>query len=229
VALFGAAVLWRARPPAAALLVGWLALVILLVTVQNRFYAYQWLPMLPAMTVLAIVGLHNVRTIRPLLAFLLGAAMLIECLAPIALEEARFASWVTGRMDRDAYYDAYGEPGDDMKTVRWLREQGKPGSVFVFGWNSSIAWLSGRPTVSRFGYSMPLVLGPEHEFRSPYRAELLSHLREQPPLYVIVGTQSEHIIGASVTLADFPELARLLDTEYREVQRIGKIVVLERR
>ncbi len=227
VVLYGGFVLWRQRRVTAILLIGWSVIVVALVTAQNRFFAYHWLPILPAATLLGAVGLHALRARSTALACVTWTVILVHCLAPILLEEARFISWLTGRIDRAAYYDGYGQPGDDMKAVEWLRHQGQPGDVFVFGWNGDIAWLSARRIVSRFGFSMPLLMGPEPEVRSAYRKELLSVLAAAPPRYIIVGTQSAQIIGTVMTLDDFPELADLVLTSYREKARFGSVSIHE--
>jgi hypothetical protein len=151
----------------------------------------------------------------------------MHCLAPIALEEARFVYWMTGAGTRDAYYDGYGEPGNDLRAIRWLRERGRPGDVYLFGWQGAIPWLSERRVVSRFGFSMPLMIGEGLDVREKYRAELLDALRATPPEYILVAPQAEQIIGAKMTLEDFPDLANLVRTRYREVARFGTITIHE--
>jgi hypothetical protein len=228
VILYGAFALWHKRRPAAILLAAWAALVVLGVTLQGRFFAYHWLPMLPAATLLGAVSLHEIRSKMPALAHVTCAVIVLHCLAPIALEEARFLSWAAGRTSTEAYYDAYGEPGDDMRAVRWLRDHGQPGDVYIFGWQGAVSWLSERRIVSRFGFSMPLMIGEGSEIRARYRNELLAALRATPPRYILVGTQSERIIGRVLTAADFPEFADLLQHDYRERVRLGKITIYER-
>jgi hypothetical protein len=224
---YGALVLWQRRRPAAILLVGWIALVVAAVLAQNRFYAYHWVPLLPAATLLGAVGLHALQErLRPL-ALITCTIVLLHCLAPVLLEESRFGSWIAGRMTTEAYYDAYGEPGDDMKAARWLRERAEPGPVFAFGWLSSVVWLSERQQVSRFGYSLPLMMGEGGGVRAQYRAELLAALAATPPRYILVGAQSERILGIRSTLADFPELADLLSRRYTPVAQLGKITAYE--
>ena len=225
--VYGGVALWQKRRPSAVMLLAWAALVAVGVILQGRFYAYHWLPLLPAATLLGAVSLHEIRSRIPTLAHVTCTVIALHCLAPIALEEARFVSWMAGLTTRDAYYDAYGEPGDDMKAVRWLREEGQPGDVYVFGWQGAVAWLSERRIVSRFGFSMPLMIGEGLEVRERYRGELLAALRATPPRYILVGTQSERIIGARVTIADFPELSDLVSGGYREVARFGTITIHE--
>ena len=226
--VFGAVVLWRANRPVAIALISWSLVVLMLVALQNRFYAYQWLPMLPAWTLLGGVAIHHLWSKMKMLAMVMTAVVVVHCLAPILLEEARFVSWLAGRMDTAAYYDAYGEPGQDMRAVRWLREHGEPGPIFIFGWHSAVAWLSERETVSRFGYSLPLMLGPDGGVKTAYRSEAMRALEVKPARYVVVGPQSERILGTRETLDDFPELAQLLRASYREAVRFNSLTIYER-
>lgn len=227
--IYGGIALWRdASRPTAVVLLCWSALVFVIVALQGRFYAYHWLPLLPAATLIGTAGLYALWARARLFAALQCGAVVVHSLAPIALEEVRFAAWVAGRMDHGQYYDAYGDAGHEMRAARWLRESKQPGPVFVFGWNTAVAWLSQRETVSRFGFSMPLLLGDGLEARSLYRAELLDALRRSHPQYIVVGTQSEQIMGQRLTIADFPELAALLETDYRPAARFGQLDIHER-
>jgi len=225
--VFGAITLWRTNRPLAILLASWTLLVVALATAQNRFYAYHWLPLLPAWTLLGAAALHAMRSSLKTLATVVTGIILLHAIAPVVLEEARFLSWMAGRTDRAAYYDGYGEVGDDMRAERWLREQGQPGKVVVFGFHPAVAWLSQRETVSRFGYSLPLMMGDGLDVRDQYRAEFLRAIEATPPRYILVGVQSEQIFGATMTLDDFPELADLVRQSFREAARFGRIVIYE--
>jgi len=226
--MYGGFILWRRRPLTATMLITWVTLVIFSVVLQNRFFAYQWLPMMPAIVILGTLGLYELLSRSRTLGYLTAAVILSHCLAPVVLEELRFAAWITGRMDREAYYAAYGSPLDEIKAVRWLHEEAQPGTLFVFGWHSGVTWLSGRQSVSRFGVSLPLMLGDGLEIQSEYRAELLQALRATPPRYILVDTASDEIIiGRKVTLADFPELEYIVRHSYREAARFGKITIHE--
>lgn len=227
--IYGGYLLWHRHRTAAMMLVLWIVLGLFSVALQNRFYAYHWLPMLPPAAILGTVGFTGILSRARTLGYVVGGVALVHCLAPILVEEIRFAGWVAGRLDRDSYYAAYGGPGEEMKAVQWFKEQGKAGTVLVFGWHSGIAWLSGRKTASRFGYSLPLVMGNGLEMQSQYRSELLQELKAAPPRYVLVGTQSQLILGRHVTLADFPELEAVVHRNYRPVARFGGITIHELR
>lgn len=226
-AIFGAVALWKERRSVAVALLTWLALTVSLVIAQGRFYAYHWLPMLPAMTVLIAVGAHA--GIARALTFtrIACAVVLLVGIAPITLELARFASWSAGIVDREEYYNAYGEPGIDMQALNWLQTKGRPGKIFTFGWHSSVGWLSKRGTVSRFGYSLPLMMGEGTAYQSKYRSELMAALTADPPRYILVGALSDQILGTHLSVRDFPELASLIDRAYRPAAEFGSITIHE--
>ena len=227
VSIYGLAVLWRDRQPAAFLFVVWVGTTVVLVTAQGRFYAYHWLPMLPAMSVLTAFGLRELHHSAKTFAHIIAAVALLSCAAPVVLELSRFAAWRAGAIDRAAYFDGYGEPGMDMRAVEWLRTTAGPGKVYGFGFHCDVPWLSGRESVSRFCYGLPLMLGVSTPIQTQYRAEVLKALRSDPPKYIIVGTLSEQILGMRLTIADFAELDDLVRSRYREVARFGSITILE--
>jgi len=226
--IVGALALWQTHRAPALALVSWILLVAFIVVLQGRFFAYHWLPMLPAAVVLGAVGFQAVLPRAKALVITLVAVSVSHCLVPIVFEQMRFVSWITGRTDTAHYYDGYGEAGNDMRAVDWLRNRAREGKVFVFGWNTGIAWLGHRETVSRFGFSMPLLIGEGLDVRAEYRDELLRTLRADPPTYIILGTQSQRILRRPMTVADFPELTDLVHKSYVKVAEFGAIQFHER-
>jgi hypothetical protein len=225
--LYGAWVLWQTNRAATILFAGFVVVTTGIVVAQNRFFAYHWLPMLPSAVVLGAVGARQLRTQAPVLAVLFVGVLLVHVLAPVGLEEARFARWMAGMITREAYYDGYGpEPGSEMRAVAWLRGQ-PAGDVFMFGWNGTVPWLAERPVISRFGFSMPLLIEAAPGRLAEYRSEALSAIDTAQPRYIIVGTQSERIIGAARSIADFPALAARIARGYRERAHFGSITIYE--
>ncbi len=224
----GAVTLWRTSRATSVVLATWVVVAVGLVTLQGRFFAYHWLPVLPPAVLLGAAGLHAALASARPLALACFVVILAHCLVPIAFDEVRFASWLAGVTDSASYYDGYGDVGDEMRSVRWLKESGRDGKVFVFGWNTGIAWLSGRDIVSRFLFSMPLLIGDTLPVRSAYRDEVLRALTTDPPRYIIIGVQSERIMRRSIGIADFPVLAALVAERYEQVARFGTIRIHER-
>jgi hypothetical protein len=222
----GAVSLLRTRAADGRVAVGWLAIAVGAVVLQGRFFAYHWLPVLPAAVVLGAVGFQVVRDKARLVAVVMASAVAIHAAVPVAWEETRFLSWLTGRLGTTAYYDAFGEPGAELRAVSWL-EDAPPGPIYVFGWNTGVAWLARRPTISRFGFSLPLLVDAG-DFRARYRREVMTALETAPARFIIVGTQSERILGGRLSVDDFPELADLLAREYAPAWSTGPIVIHQR-
>lgn len=225
---YGAVTLWRSNRRAASFLFAWIVVVFMAVWLQGRFFGYHWLPAMPAVALLAVIGLRVLTTASAQAATIAAVLLLGVVAAPVLYEESRFARWMLGRMPTEAYYDAYGQSGPEMRAVDWMRHHADPGSVFVFGWNPGIAWLTGRTTISRFGFSMPLISGPD-DVRRRYLEEALSSLRRDPPDYFIEGDLSARILGREATLGEVPQLAAFVERGYREVARFGAIVIRERK
>jgi 4-amino-4-deoxy-L-arabinose transferase-like glycosyltransferase len=228
VALYGGLVLWRSNRVAAGFFLSWILIVLGGVWLQGRFFAYHWLPLMPAVAILAVMGLRAMASASVRLAMVTVVVLIGLVAAPVLYEEVRFVSWLGGRTSTEAYYDAYGQAGPEMRAVAWMSREARPGKIFVFGWNAGIAWLTGRDIVSRFGFSMPLLSGTD-DMMQRYRAEALAALERDPPTYFIEGDISPKILGRSPALADVPDLAAFVARGYREVARLGSIVIRERR
>ena len=74
---------------------------------------------------------------------------------------------------------------------------------------------------------MQSLMDDDYHYISWYRAELLEALRATPPGYILVGAQSERIIGRSMTIDDFPELPTLVPHGYKEVTRFDTLTIHE--
>lgn len=227
-AIYGALTLRQRNRCAAAAFLSWAVIVFVGVWIQGRFFGYHWLPALPVMAMLGVVGLHAMTKSARVPATIAAAAMVGLAAAPVVYEVSRFGAWQAGRLSTEAYYDAYGQSGPEMRAVAWMRGAPVAGKVFVFGWNPGIAWLNGRDIVSRFGFSMPLLSGPADR-RARYVSETMSALVDDPPAYFIEGDLSARVLGRAAVLADVPDLDVFVARRYREVARFGPIVIHERR
>jgi hypothetical protein len=123
--------------------------------------------------------------------------------------------YAIGSTDRLAYLDHFGDtPGAEARAVEWLRtETGPDEPVLVYGWSTSVLFLAERRSPTRFGYPMPLLVGTP-ALRDRYRQELLRDLAADPPVAIVVTPPSLTILGPSSGIEPFPELDRLIATEY---------------
>jgi len=139
------------------------------------------------------------------------------------------ASWLRfggDRVSRDEYYEGIGIPGSEIQAAEHIRARTeKDDGVFIWGWNIAILYLSERQTVSRFGYSMPLIMGEGTEQREAYRQEFLESLYRTPPVYIVVAPQSEVILSGVYDLNDFGELYDFVASRYVEEIRFGDLVL----
>jgi hypothetical protein len=72
-----------------------------------------------------------------------------------------------------------------------IRERTRPGDpILVWGFESGLYFLADRPASTRFGFLYPLVRGGGSELEARYLREFTASLRDRPPAYVVVFTQS---------------------------------------
>ena len=120
-----------------------------------------------------------------------------------------------GVTDTDDYYDGFGAAGAERRAAEHIRDRSSADDgVVIWGWNASILFLSGRATPTRFGFSMPLLLGDEASPRNAYRREFMQDIERAPPLYVVEGTLAARLLGGRVGLADFPEFNAFVQSRY---------------
>lgn len=219
---------WRDRTRG-PILVAWLATAFLCLAVQGKFYAYHWFPLYPPLVILAALGagrlLAESRTVAgPIVA--LGACLVFlgQAAAPAALEGGSLAKALL-RGDLDAYHNrfwrrAYGA-GDEVRAARYIQARTEPDdTVFVWGIDATVRYLSGRADATPYTFNMPLTL--EGAYRSRYRARALQALTARPPAYVVVGQPFETQDKAA-SVGGFPEFAALLDRDYVLETRIGNL------
>jgi hypothetical protein len=146
-----------------------------------------------------------------------------------ALETVRWVAWQVGLTSSDQYYDEFGIPGPDIRAARYLAEHsGADDGVVIWGWNASILFMSERQSPTRFGWSMPLMLGEGTAVREAFRREFLCDISRDPPRWIVNAPQSERLLGGHFTVEDFPAFAALLSRHYRVRTTISDLVLYER-
>jgi hypothetical protein len=144
------------------------------------------------------------------------------------VETIRWIAWQAGFTSTEEYYDGFGIPGPDVRAARYLTEHSAAGDkVVIWGWNSSILFMSRRQSPTRFGWSMPLMLGAGTEARARYRREFLCDISRNPPRWIVKAPQSEMLLGGRFTIDDFPEFAALLNSHYSARTTISDLVLYE--
>lgn len=241
-AVYGALRLRRDRPVAAWTLVSWAAVALAGVVLQNKFFDYQWIPMFPPVSILAVLGLRAGilgtatgpsrppvvagREERVLLGHVLAGVIFVHAAVHPAFEVVNWASHVAGARDRVSYYDTFGVPGDDLRMVEHIRATSRPGDrLVVLGWNLEVLYMTGLPTVSRLAFSLPVWMGEGTELQAAYRAELMNDLHAAAPELVVVAEQAEPLIGRPVSLDDFEEFRKFLGDRYERDVAFGPLAL----
>jgi hypothetical protein len=220
---------WRSAKRRSVVLFLWAAAAVSCVVLQNRFFAYHWLIVHGPVALLGAIGFYRLfatprdkagvshphRLMYQSLAFMLMVVAVLHVTYRPVFESLNLLSYSTGFSTRDDYYATYGLPVDEINAADHIRSQSGPDErVVIWGWNTSILLLSNRRTVSRFGYSMPLLKGEGSPIRDSYRTEFLREINARPPEYIVVAPQAELILGAVYDLDSFPEFAEFVRSGY---------------
>lgn len=123
-------------------------------------------------------------------------------------------------------------------TAAYLRAHTAPGEpVQVWGYESLVYFLAGRPASSRFQMTHPLVMrepgGSLTEMQQRWRREFVADVTARPPAYVAVVRDdrwwwSPEERSSEELVADFPEWQRVLDRDYALERSIGRFLIYRR-
>ena len=235
-ALLGLVRLHRSDRVAFWTLSAWAGIAFAGVVLQNKFFDYQWIPMFPPVAILAVVGLHGSLTggsaglgsaaSRPGLGHMLFLVILVHASIQPAFEVVNWVTHVTGIRDKAAYYDTFGVPGPDHRMAEYIREHSEPEDhLIVMGWNIELLHMTGRPTMSRLAYSLPVWMGEGTGLRERYRDELMDDLLATPPELIVVAPQAEPLLGREVAMDEFPAFERLLADRYEAEVTFGDLLL----
>ena len=135
----------------------------------------------------------------------------LQCALHPAYESLRLVATATGAISWRAYDEGFGVSAASKAAAAYLRQRTTAEDhIAVWGWNAGVLYMAGRTSGSRFGFNMPLVLGPHSEFRARYRKEFLTGLRQAPPSYVLVDNSIVNLFGGRPVSLPFPSSATLL-------------------
>ncbi|MGH8550204.1 MAG: ArnT family glycosyltransferase [Methylococcales bacterium] len=236
--LFGLYVAATKSPRLAGGLLAWIAVSVGMVMLQNRFFTYHWMPLFPAVVISAAIGLHTLfeslnagcAKVQNLRNWMIGSLLLVLVFHVSALpayEVLHWLAYLTNQSGSERYFKHFGEPADDIAMARLLSGMTRPDDqVVIFGWNSAILFLSQRTSPTRFGFSMPLLQGtPDSPWFTRYRHEFMQALHSRRPVAIVVGTQSQLLLGSTFTLADFPEFAEFVRDCYDTGHTVGSLTL----
>ena len=240
VAVLGLLRLWQTARRTALLLLCWTSLGFFMVALQNRFFEYHWSLLLPPLVLLGSVGFHAVleewrehrgearstlRSPGAVLAFLLFLLLVFHASVVPLRDVANWIPFALGSLPAKDYYAGFHTAGSAMLVADHIRGRTtEDDRVAVLTWDTSVIYLAGRQSATRFGHTMPLVCGKGTAVRERYRREFLAGLRAVRPVYItVVSYQPGEIFGKGHPLADFPELESLIKDGYHREAKFDRL------
>jgi hypothetical protein len=231
------------------LLPAWAVAMMVPVWVQDRYYTYHWLPVLPPLGLLAAQGLVAIRDLLVRSMSRRDAAALSAAVSIAAFGVLGYAYWfyralsircATGQVSHSQYVERLDRAGrrdvslrEDRAVADFIRRNTSPDErILVWGFEPLIYFMADRPPATRFIYTVPLVTAwspPE------WRQEVLSDIARKQPAFVVVAHndylpwmtgRSDDSAGQ---LAGFTELYEVLSDQYEPTERLGDFAILERR
>lgn len=164
---------------------GWAALTVVidlaLVNITNRSYAHYYVTLVPALTLLAAIGLQ--RLLEPRKSWLGLPHRQRLAFAVIALNLAVFGIGVVIEVGITATGTVFGPP-QEHPVVTYVEQHTRPEeTVFVWGASSEINFEAQRHSPTQYHYSYPLIV-PGHTTPEQI-AELLKDLRVNQPALIV--------------------------------------------
>ena len=235
----------RHRPEAVALLV-WTAAAWGAALLQGKVFVYHLLPLNLPLAIAAAVGVHALTGVLARLGGRRTAALaaatacaLIVWLSNIpshyralgtALggnEQALRAYWDGGRFSHSDF-----DTRDNLALVDYLKQRTLPcDSLYVWGYEPAVYFLSGRRMVSRFLYNFPMFTA---YYRQSYRDEFMAALAADTPAVFVVEHEdrtphvSVHDHDSAEIMAQFGALKSFLGERYRLRDRVARFDVYYR-
>jgi hypothetical protein len=226
----------------------WWAIMLVGVCVQGKYFAYHWLPVLPPLGLLAGQGIAAIvgQSSR-----LLGerggrlsavAFLLLLCCSFGAGYWKHFRQaigYATGGISAQEYMAQFVTPSGsysaraDLAVAEYVRSHTSArDTIFVWGTEPLIYFLSDRPLATRFIHNPPLLT----PWSPPaWRQELIRDLQHRRPRLLLVvrndpkpwvTTWQGDSAGALIT---YPELVQFISANYDPGARIGNFDIWQRR
>ena len=233
--------LWTlGRRPFAGALVAWEVVAVACVALQNKWYGYHWIPLMPPLIIGGAAGLYQLfQAPKKSLTWNAAALIFLVVLAHAAIRPATYvaqsAMFAAGRMNRASYFALFKagsiEPRYQLEAANYLRSRTAAGEgIAVWGCDALLPYLAERPTQFRLAawlWPMATGKGAALAVRNEYRAEYITSLERTRPAFVIVN----EVYGAlepSAALSGFPELVAHLAEHYQSDTTFGPLRLYHR-
>jgi len=238
-AAVGGVALWRrGQRSTFAALAAWTALAFGFVLLQNKFYYYHWIPVLPPLAVLAAFGLAAVaRRAGDAAVFAVAtlAVLVVHAGLRPVVYAARGAALAAGRITPHAYLASFDEgntshPLDREQVADYLRRHSAPGDgVAVWGTDAGVPYLADRPTPFRLaGWYWPVVVSQGSTMQRAYAAEYVRGLGERRPAFLVVNAEAGRV-NPRVDLARHPDIEAVVARDFVRDTVVGPFTLYRHR
>ncbi len=231
-----------------SVILAWFGVSFLMVFLQHRFFWYHWLAVLPALSVLAGIGVATIvsriarRSNRRgttcvwiALAMTVAGVMILYVPSAIATSYTNAVRFWMGRISAREFeasftgVDRYNY-AEAAAAAAYLREHTSPSqTIAVWGFEPAIQFLARRRAPSRFVATHPLYDRHLPYKQQEWRRGFLSDCAAAPPAYFVTidtgGTRTE----APVELATWPDVRQFVEERYTLEGRIGQFRLYSRR
>jgi hypothetical protein len=231
-------------------LLGYAAVQLIGIGVQAKFFPYHYGGILPFAGLLAGWGFYKVYRISRRRWIFIGCFLLLvwgqlQWKPPFNPRETygerflmRFVALFGEREERNRINDylhceADVNAGANRRAAEWISAHTPADAkIYIWGFEPSIYDRSQRKPASRYIYDVPQRI---ERFKVEYRRALMEDLRRNLPAVIVVEKRdvfpwvTGNIRDSLTELAQFPQLAGLLDTEYEQAVEIEDLTLYRRK
>jgi 4-amino-4-deoxy-L-arabinose transferase-like glycosyltransferase len=221
----------------------WLATATVIMLMQAKGWAYQWLPMALPMALLAADSLDRLvltmaHWLRPRVRstqFILSLIIAVGFLSAIGTATWRKAwPYLRGQQSEQDYFEIFSQgpvvASESLQVAQYVQQHSPPGStLFIWGIRPEVYFLSHREPSTRFVFNSLL---EGYWYPPTWHTETMNKLQAAPPPYVLVlthdphGEQTGYGDKDSYTLLEtFPELNSWLRQNYKQETQIGNFLL----
>jgi MFS family permease len=216
----------------AAHVLGVLALVLIGIALQGRFFAYHYGAAVPLLALLAGWGLYKLTLLGE--RFGVGVALLAAAILLLANANGLKGPNPGGFVERARRIDdGRAHNRETRRTAAWVAAHTQPDdAIYVWGFQPMLYGLADRRPASRFVYNAPQ-RAPWYRTRG--RPALMAELEADPPAAILVERGDVHPGTAGTeldslgTLGRFPRLERFLREGYAPAETVGAFTIHLRR
>lgn len=242
-----AAILIRRRVVESYALLTWLFLGLVAALAQGKGFVYHLLALYPSVAVATAVGAsvllsplrhYGKRRLEVFTILVLCCVFVVfswvrgsyRDILPVASagDNALRSYWTRAKFTKPDFSTV-----DNLALVDYLKQETLPcDTVFIWGYEPGVYFMSQRRPVTRFIYNYPMFTS---FYRQSYRDELMTGLTANPPAVFVVQHEdrtphvSAHNHDSAEILATFDDLRKFVENRYRPDASVGRFDVYFRK